>query len=158
MVSRRLRSHEEIQYSRITTYLCVGTNLCCTVHAQALKKLGVSVDIDLEYQHADALEVSRMEMTLFLPTRDGHAPTQSQLVAGVALMEAALAAQKRVYVHCKNGHGRAPTLVAAYLMARGMSPEEAVAFIKRRRSVVHLNREQWAALRKFAHYLRTQQP
>ena len=150
MVPSRLRSHERIQYSKITPYIFVGTSLCCGVHSSILKKLGVSVDIDFEYEHADAFEKPEMEITLFLPTRDRHAPTQSQLAAGVALIEQALAAQKRIYVHCKNGHGRAPTLAAAYFTTKGMSPEEAVAFLRRKRPVVHLNREQMAALNKFS--------
>lgn len=149
-VKNRFRSRERIQYSRITSHIYIGTNLCCGAHASVLKELGVSVDIDLEYEHADEFEKPRTEVTLFLPTRDRHAPSQAQLRCGVALIDAAVKAKKRVYVHCKNGHGRAPTLVAAYLMTQGMELEEAVRFLKGKRPVVHLNGEQLEALRKFA--------
>lgn len=149
----RSRHHNKFQYSRITPLIYIGTNLCCHDHVWALERLGVDVDIDLEYEHAYAREKPRVEVTLFLPTRDHHAPTQEQLRCGVALIAAAMEAKKRVYVHCKNGHGRAPTLVAAYLMTQGMRPAEAVAFLKKRRPVVHLNREQMEALRRFGRHL-----
>lgn len=148
-----LASHEKIEYSRITPYIYVGTNLCCQDHSLLLRKLGVGVDIDLEYEHGERVITKPMEITLYLPTRDHHAPSLEKLIVGASLLDAALKAKKRVYVHCKNGHGRAPTLVAAYLMTRGMQPEEAVAFIRKRRPVVHLNGEQKTALRKFQRYL-----
>ena len=54
---------------------------------------------------------------------------------------------KKIYVHCKNGHGRAPTLVAAYLIkTKGMTTDEAVAFIKERRPSIHPEDSQKKAL------------
>lgn len=152
MAKSCFRSHEKTEYSRITPFVYVGTNLCCRVHAVALKRLGASVDIDLEYEHA-ALERPGMEMALYLPTKDHRAPTLDKLIAGVALLDTAVRARKRVYVHCKNGHGRAPTLVAAYLTAKGMSLARAVAFLKAKRPVVHLNGEQIGVLARFQRYL-----
>lgn len=154
MSSSRFRSHERVEYSRITPYVYIGTNLCCRAHAPVLEKIGAAVDIDLEYEHPTA-ERPGMEMTLYLPTRDHHAPTLSKLIVGTALVDTAVKAAKRVYVHCKNGHGRAPTLVAAYFMTQGMMPAEALALIKARRPVVHLNRIQMRALTGFARYLRS---
>ena len=58
--------------------------------------------------------------------------------------------QTNVYVHCKNGHGRAPTLVAAYLTRKGKPPAEAEAFIKSKRPSIHLEEAQRAALRYFS--------
>lgn len=144
-----LRSHERIKYSRITPYIYVGTNLCCRDHSLFLQKLGVSVDIDLGYEHGERVITKPMEITLYLPTRDHHAPSLEKLIVGASLLDIAVRAKKRVYVHCKNGHGRAPALVAAYLMTRGMSLQEALAFLKERRPVAHLNREQRAALHRF---------
>lgn len=144
----RHRSHEKVEYSRITPHIYIGTNLCCYDHAGFLRKLGVSVDIDLEYTHA-AAEKPRMDITLYLPTRDHHAPALDKLIVGTALIDASVKSKKKVYVHCKNGHGRAPTLAAAHFIAQGMTPEQAVSFLKKKRPVVHLNREQMSALRNF---------
>lgn len=147
-VKNHPRSHEKIQYSRITPYIYIGTNLCCYDHAGFLCKLGVSVDIDLEYTHA-ALEKPRMDVTLYLPTRDHRAPSLDKLIIGTAVIDMAVKSKRKVYVHCKNGHGRAPTLVAAYFISQGMKPDGAVAFLKKKRPVIHLDREQISALRNF---------
>ena len=56
---------------------------------------------------------------------------------------------RKVYVHCKNGHGRAPTLVASYLIRKGKNAEEAEAFIKSKRPSVHLDDIQREALQEF---------
>ena len=54
-----------------------------------------------------------------------------------------------MYIHCKNGHGRAPTLVAAYLTTQGMSVEEAIALIKSKRPEIHLEQSQLQAIKRF---------
>jgi atypical dual specificity phosphatase len=55
-----------------------------------------------------------------------------------------------VYVHCKAGRTRSATLVACYLMVKkGLSPEEAVEFMKYRRSHILLHSKQWQAMREF---------
>jgi protein-tyrosine phosphatase len=59
----------------------------------------------------------------------------------------------KVYIHCKHGHGRAPTLVAAYFIAQGMSVAEALKFVKSRRPSIHPNRVQVEALKQFLNRL-----
>lgn len=147
---KRYKSHEKIKYNRITPQIYIGTNMCCIRHFSELKKLGVSVDIDLENDRVERLSGKTIDMMLWLPTADGRPPAADKLAAGVRFMDAALRQKRKIYVHCKNGHGRAPTLVAAYFVKfKRMSPEEAVSFIKSRRRVVHLNRRQMNALKKF---------
>lgn len=153
MAENRFHSEEKIQYSRITPHIYIGTNLCCQVHGAALRKLGVEVDIDLEYRHAEVWERPSAEMILYLPTRDHRAPSPDKLIAGSLFIDAAVKLKKRIYAHCKNGHGRAPALVAAYLILKGMTVKAAIRFIQKKRPVVHLNREQMNALRSFARYL-----
>ena len=78
------------------------------------------------------------------------APKTDQLEFGVSILEKFVSMQRRAYVHCKNGHGRAPTLVAAYLVKNGKSPEEAEALIKARRPSMHLEEVQREAIRNFS--------
>ncbi|KAK4884550.1 hypothetical protein RN001_000821 [Aquatica leii] len=55
-----------------------------------------------------------------------------------------------VYVHCKAGRTRSATLVGCYLMTRyGMTPEEAVHFMKSKRAHILLHVKQWEALQTF---------
>lgn len=56
---------------------------------------------------------------------------------------------KKVYVHCKNGHGRANTLVIAYLITQGHTKEEAELVVKKARPTMHLQDNQRNALNEF---------
>jgi protein-tyrosine phosphatase len=62
--------------------------------------------------------------------------------------------KKKVYVHCQNGHGRAPLLVAAYLVGAGKTPEEALSIIKSARPATHLNDFQMKSLTNFSNRLK----
>ena len=150
MSSENHISKEKLRYSKITPYIYIGTNMLYYSHFEQLKRLGISVDIDLEAGHIEKIPMRGLDTFLWLPTKDGHAPSHDQMAAGVAFLDQMVRHKKRVYVHCKNGHGRAPALVAAYLTTQGMTPEKAMAFVKKRRPVVHLNREQAAAVKRFA--------
>ena len=52
----------------------------------------------------------------------------------------------------ERGPGRAPTLVAAYLVSTGMTVKEALWFIKRKRLSIHPNQRQRARLEKFSRF------
>lgn len=145
----RLSHHPVLDYSQITPYIFVGTNMCCQVHfEEELLAKGIKVDISLERERLDSPE--GVEAFLWLPIKDHYAPSRLQLQLGVELLEEIVELKKQVYVHCKNGHGRAPTLVAAYLMAeQGMSVAEAIAFIKKRRPSIHLHPRQRRSLSAF---------
>ena len=54
----------------------------------------------------------------------------------------------KVYVHCQRGHGRSPTLVAAYFILQGMSAEEAIKKIRNKRNI-HLTKTQIKSLKIF---------
>jgi protein-tyrosine phosphatase len=148
-MNRHLLLEKKLEYSRITDNIFIGTNRCCATHFDAvLMKEGISADISLEHIRID--QPFGVEMYVWLPVKDHTAPTPDQLSFGVSALERAIALGKKVYIHCKNGHGRAPTLVAAYLVAQGKSPEEAEAAIKARRPAIHLEEVQKEALQVFA--------
>lgn len=155
MLKKNHTSKEKLRYSKITPYIYIGTNMLQYSHFERLKKLGISVDVDLEGEHIEKIPMRGLDTFLWLPTKNGHAPTHDQMAAGVAFLDQMVSHKKKVYVHCKNGHGRAPTLVAAYLATKGMTPEKAIAFVKKRRPVVHLDKEQIASIKRFFNLYRT---
>lgn len=69
------------------------------------------------------------------PIQDGSADAMAErLVAALADLHALVDDNERVYLHCNAGINRAPTLAIAFLRAyRGMSLEEAMVHVKRRR-------------------------
>jgi len=86
---------------------------------------------------------------LWLPVKDHAAPTKAQLDVGVSFIRECVKNKQRVFVHCKFGHGRSPTLVAAYLKSTGLSVDEAIEKIKAARPEIHLEEGQRVALEEY---------
>jgi len=120
------------------------------LHAVQFKKLGVSVELNLSSEENE-LPPKEIETYIWLPTVDGYAPSQTQLDIGTSAINEAVSNGKRVYIHCKNGHGRSPAMVAAYLVRfKAYQVDEAVILIKEKRSETHIENTQINALRQFA--------
>ncbi len=136
-----------LEFSKITDQIYLGNNMCCGLHFKSLQDLGISADVDLEETQLEKPE--GIEVYLWLPVKDHTAPNQDQLEVGTKVINDMVKAGKKVYVHCKNGHGRAPTMVAAYLVRQGKTPTEAVEFIKQKRPEIHLEGNQMGVLEEF---------
>jgi protein-tyrosine phosphatase len=120
------------------------------MHSEDFKRLGINAEINLEIER-DELPTFGQEIYLWLPTVDNTCPSIDQLTVGTALIDQICKGMKKVYVHCKMGHGRSPTLVAAYLTRfRHMRVEEALEFIKKKRPEIHPNASQINGLLEFA--------
>lgn len=139
--------HTTPNYNQITKNIWIGNNMCCTIHGAELFKLGFDADLDLEENRAE--EPPHTKIYLWLPTKDHAPPTIAQLHLGVVSLSECVRRNLKVYVHCKNGHGRAPTLVATYLISTGKTPKKALKFIKSKRPGIHLQDSQIAALQEF---------
>jgi len=145
-----MRKHKiGFEWNRITPNIYLGTNMCCQMHFdKKLLKKGITADISLEKERMDA--AYGVDYYLWLPVKDKTAPKQAQLRVGVEILEELIEMNKKVYIHCKNGHGRAPTLVAAYLIGEeGFSVKKAISFIKKKRTTIHLEPSQKKALERF---------
>lgn len=141
--------HPQFDLSQITEFVFLGTNLCCLTrsHIQILLDLGVTAEIDLEKERQDV--APDVEVYLWLPVVDKTAPSMDQFTAGVTLMTDTVKRGKKVYVHCQYGHGRSPTMVAAYLIAQGKTVMEAIDTIKAARPEIHLENVQMQALEAY---------
>lgn len=116
---------------------------------RGLRNRGVDVVVSLQAETVDNAETMALEGYLWLPTCDGEAPTLEQLRMGVQFIASALAADKKVYVHCLAGVGRSPTFCAAYLVYNGHSLEEALQRVRQTHPSTMLNETQLRALRHF---------
>ncbi len=137
-----------LDYNQITNNIYIGSNQCCVMGiAEVLKNEGVTADISLEDIRLD--QPFGVEEYVWLPTPDHTSPTQDQLGMGAEAIDSLVKRNKNVYVHCKHGHGRATTLVAAYFVLRGKTLQEAEDLIKSKRPTIHLQESQREALRIF---------
>lgn len=140
---------ENFEYDYIIDGIFIGTNQCCQPHFdERLKRAGIKADVSLEEERLDA--PFGVETYVWIPVKDHAPPTLDQLEFGVTVLEKLVQLNKKVYVHCQKGHGRAPTLVAAYLVKKGRSVEEAIEFIKSKRPTIHIENDQKAMLVRYA--------
>ncbi|PIR05147.1 MAG: hypothetical protein COV57_00685 [Candidatus Liptonbacteria bacterium CG11_big_fil_rev_8_21_14_0_20_35_14] len=142
------------EYNQIDESLFIGTNICCLVHfKQELLDKGITADISLE---ADKLDLPfGVESYLWLPTPNNQISKPNQLDLGVRHIEQLVNQNRKIYVHCQFGHGRGPSLIAAYYIYKGLSVDEAIAKIKSKRPSVHLKQNQYQGLKDFQSKLNT---
>lgn len=152
-MSKVIRTHPkevtEFEFNYIDDGVYIGTNLCCQSHFdESLLKDGVAADISMEAEQVDT--PYGVEFYVWIPVEDHKAPTQGQLEFGVSTLEKLIGMGKKIYLHCQHGHGRSPTLFAAYLIkTRNMDVEQASEFIKERRSTIHITEPQTQALQRY---------
>jgi hypothetical protein len=89
-----------------------------------------------------------------LPVLDGSHPPDDERF--LALMDEILLASGGVYVHCEEGRGRAPTLAAAVLMARGivLDVDAALELVRKARPSARPTRTDRGFLERIAPRLR----
>jgi len=142
-----------MDYTKIDDNIYIGSNLCkgsvCPVHEPEFTKLGVCVEINLDNEKKET-PPDNIDTYVWMPVVDGHPPSPDQLDLGSALINQAVKNNKTVYVHCKNGHGRSPTLIAAYYIRYyRITLSEAEKIIKKKRSEIHIEKTQIKALKDF---------
>jgi protein-tyrosine phosphatase len=148
-----MNNHIQMEFSEVADWLLLGTNLCCEPHAARLHELDAQIDISLELERTP--EVQGLESFIWLPVPDHEAPTFCQLDVGTAVLEEAEAKGYRAYLHCKNGHGRSPTMAIAYFIRKGMGSDEAEAFVRSKRPEIMPTDAQRARLKEYEQRLRT---
>lgn len=113
-----------------------------------LRERNVRAMVSLQEEVLDPM--GNLEVHLWLPSRDGRAPSEEQLRFGARFLRAQKSENRPVYVHCHAGVGRAPTLCAVYLVLSGLDPKEALQHLRRRRPQVSMNAFQREAMCRFA--------
>lgn len=141
--------HAQFDISQVGQYIFLGTNLCCLSrsHIGILLDADIHAEIDLEKERQD--NMPEVDVYLWLPVPDKTAPKPEQFDAAVALIGKMVSLQKRIYVHCQYGHGRSPTVVAAYFISLGKTVDEAIEEVKSARPEIHIEDVQKKALEEY---------
>lgn len=158
---RRAKGVSRRKLSEITPQLHVGGQHNGLGY-ERLRHRGITAIVNMrEEEHSDKAKGIGGERHLHLPTIDHTPPSIQDLKRGVAFISREIEQHKgRVYIHCRAGCGRAPSMAAAYLISTGMTRKEALRFIKAARPFIDLNKFQLLVLDQFEAYWRdgTRQP
>ncbi|MCC6616495.1 MAG: dual specificity protein phosphatase family protein [Anaerolineae bacterium] len=149
-VVRWRTGHSAWRFGWITPNLLLGGQPARNVWAK-LGLRGVTGVINLRHEYDYHNEIGDLPIRyLYLPTVDNTAPSQEHLWAGVKFIEEEVKKGGKVYIHCWEGLGRSPTMVAAYLVYTGSTPAEAWAKIRLVRPFIRPTETQLMRLDEFA--------
>lgn len=140
-------------YSQITDNIFIGSDLCngisCPIHGPEFEQLGVLAELNLSAEKKE-IPPDGIDVYAWIPVGNKYPATQEQLDIGTAIINEAVTLNKKIFVHCKEGHGRSPMMVAAYLIRyKNMGIDDATNHIVENRKEVHLEDSQKEALVKF---------
>jgi protein-tyrosine phosphatase len=119
---------------------------------ETMKKWGITAVVNMRMHHPTA--PPKPIKVLRLPTLDHTPPKLEDLKKGADFIREEIEKGGRVYVHCREGRGRGPTMAAAYLVSTGMVPDEAWETIRKARPFINPTRRQREQLLHFAETLK----
>jgi predicted protein tyrosine phosphatase len=115
-----------------------------------LAKRGITSVINMRTEWDDQAAGIAPPRYMHLKVLDNTPPTLEMLQAGVDFITQEVSNGGKVYIHCAAGVGRAPTMGAAYLISKGMMPDDAINHIRGIRPFIRPTPTQIAQLNAFA--------
>jgi len=91
---------------------------------------------------------------LHLPTADNTPPTIDDLIKGTEFIDAEINRDGKVYIHCRQGLGRGPSMVIAYLLKMGTTFDDAFALVKSVRPFINPTQLQIQRLKELEIYFK----
>lgn len=124
-----------LKRSQITANLFLGSQYNL-VGLKKLKVLGVTAIINMRI-HSVYSEAQYIGFKyLHLPTLDNTPPSLEDLMRGADFAAKEIENGGKVYIHCRQGLGRGPTMTIAYLLKIGTTFEDAFALVKKVRPFI----------------------
>jgi len=137
--------------SQITAHLFLGSQYNL-LGLKKLKALGVTAIVNMR-THNDYSDAEHAGIKyLHLPTVDNTPPPLDVLLKGADFIDDEIKSNGVVYVHCRQGLGRGPTMAMAYLIKTGLTFEAAYAMIKKVRVFINPRPGQVARLKELEGY------
>jgi len=119
-----------------------------------LKALGITGIINMRMHSVYSEAQYEGFHYLHLPTPDNTPPPMDVLIRGADFADNEIKKGGKVYIHCRQGLGRGPTMTIAYLIKTGLTFDDAIARVKKVRSFINPRKSQLERLKELAQYYR----
>lgn len=122
------------QLNWITDHLATGHAPMSYADLESIRHQGVRAIVNLCGEFCDLHQIEEESgfEVYYLPVVDECAPDLSAMEQALDWMDEAIYLDKKVLVHCRMGHGRTGTFIAAYLLRRGFDYKGAEKTMKGR--------------------------
>lgn len=145
---RKVTGLPSLSTSQITSNLFVGGQYKISVF-EKIKSLGITAIVNMRTISVHSGKDIPGILYLHLPTPDRQAPSMEHLEQGVKFIQSSIENGGKVYIHCKAGEGRGPTMAAAYLIHSGLNLDDALETIRKARRFIRPTTPQINQLKKF---------
>jgi protein-tyrosine phosphatase len=143
---RHLTGLPTIKRSEIMPQLFLGGQYSLR-RLNKMHKMGITAVVNMR---TTAIHKKDLALKILnLPTEDKCAPSIAQLKKGVEFMDEEIKKGGKVYVHCKWGEGRGPTMAIAYLIYTGLTYSDAYILVKKVRTFINPTMPQKEVLQRF---------
>jgi protein tyrosine phosphatase (PTP) superfamily phosphohydrolase (DUF442 family) len=141
---------------QITADLYLGSQYN-RVGLRKLKALGITAIINMRMH--SVYEAAQYEgfHYLHLPTPDNTPPPLDILQQGADFADAEIKNGGKVYIHCRQGLGRGPTMTLAYLLKTGLKLEDALTIVKKTRPFINPRPSQLERLKELEQFYQLSQ-
>jgi protein tyrosine phosphatase (PTP) superfamily phosphohydrolase (DUF442 family) len=140
-----------IKRCQITADLFLGSQYNL-IGLRKLKALGITAIVNMRIHSVYAEAQYEGFKYLHIPTIDNTPPVLHDLMRGAQFIDDEIKRGGKVYVHCRQGLGRGPTMVLAYLIKTGLTFDDAFALVKKVRAFINPRPGQVERLRELERY------
>lgn len=136
-----------VKRSMITPHIYLGGQYY-HLGLKKLRQLGITAIVNMRTSPIPQSVDKNYFDTLHIPTPDLHAPPLEKLKEGISFIHKQISHGGKVYIHCRLGEGRGPTMTIAYLMSAGLTYEDAYKAVKTVRTFIQLTPHQVSVLKQ----------
>lgn len=149
---RYIRGIPPLRRSQITADLYLGGQYNL-VGLGRLKALGITAIVNMRERSVYSEAQYAGFRYLHLPTVDNTPPKLEDLVRGANFVDHEIRVNKgKVYIHCRQGLGRGPSMAIAYLLKLGTTYDDAYGLVQKTRTFINPRPAQRQRLKELEMY------